>query len=176
MAMLNWARTTKKRIVLCLNPTMKNSRLGFRVFDERARTWRLIEDRTLISDRFCANGSDNGMRVEISTFVGTDNTILFAHTITNRVIGRLDLAASGSIIIYSDMNVELTDILDHLPTRLTHKVAVVIGVQGIVNISIIDLINGYDEDILRYKNTEKGIFVPNKYISATPPVDQSEKL
>lgn len=106
--------------------------------------------------------------------VGTDNVILITDTVTKRIKERLDIATSGSFTIY-DLNVTMTDIPERLLIRLVNKVAIILWVHGLVNISIVDLIHGYDEDILRYKNVDKGIFVPNNYMSATPAVDQSDR-
>lgn len=73
------------------------------------------------------------------------------------------------------MNIAIGDIPTRLPISLVHKVAIVLGVHGLVNVTIVDLVHSFDEDILRYKNATKGIFVPAKYMTPTPAVDQVDR-
>lgn len=175
MSMLNWCGSARKRIVLCLNPTMANANLGFRVYDWHHANWQLLGNNVLISDRACITGLDQGMRAEVATVVGTDNVFLLADSTTNRVIGRLDFMANGSLTIWGDMNSAVENIPDRMPMIYKHKVAGVLAVNGLINITIVDLVNGYDEDILRYKHADKGVFVPNKYMVPTPTVDLNDR-
>lgn len=176
MAMLNVSNATHKRLVFGLNPTMPNSRYGFRVYDVRQRQWQLLGDHAMISSRFCANGRDGGMRVEISTVPATHNVILFADTESDHIIGCCELHVDGSLTMGGDMYIPLDRINERMPVRHINQLALVLGVRGLINLTIVDLERGFDEDIIRHKTAGKGLFVPNRYMTPTPSTGREKQF
>lgn len=130
----------------------------------------------MISNRFCANGLDGGMRVEISTVPATHNVILFADTESNHIIGCCELHVDGSLTMCGDIYIPMNRINDRMPVRHINQLALVLGVRGFINITIVDLERGYDEDIIRHKTAGKGLFVPNRYVKPTPSAGREKQF
>lgn len=86
--MLGRAQVTKRRVTISLNPAMDESAGGFRVRDTYNRTWHLIENRLLISAVAALKGNGNGLRIDVSSVVGTEVSIIFADMSIDRTISR----------------------------------------------------------------------------------------
>lgn len=115
------------------------------------------------------------MRVEISTVPATQHVLLIADSESNHIIGRCEMNLDGSLAMFGDMHIPIERIPERLPVRHTNQLALILGIRGFVNITIVDFERGYDEDIIRHKMPGKGLYVPNRYMVVTPGTGQEDR-
>lgn len=103
--------------------------------------------------------TDKNQRARISLHTDVAHRILFASTITNVILGWMDIASGGQITMREGMGQRIP----HAPTdQWAAPVTIILGTTDVFTVNVTEVTTG-DEDMFRHKAGEQKLYLPKKY-------------
>lgn len=162
--MLSYVNPFRHRLTLRMNDDDNT----FRIRDFWNAQWILVGNEVFATNKTMIKGMHAGQRIDLWSAPGQAQRILLANTLTNQVIGGIEVTFGGGIVVkhYPDLTIGR-----ELPLEHREKCVAVLGVPGFGSMNIKDIQGNKDDDIIRYKLGNTRIFIPDRYKAATHQVD-----